>query len=185
MNDQNANKSAADLKLSRPLTLDEFDGFVRAYADARPGDVVYEALGVCGGAGEVVEVVKKSMRPGAELDVEALTEELGDVLYYVSRLAQTCELGGLAGAASGYKRGYSRGRALDRDALRLGYEGGRVAGITSGVLRRTILKTVLQAIVIRVRHVATHAGIEFDDILRANVVKIGKRQLQTVTEADA
>jgi NTP pyrophosphatase (non-canonical NTP hydrolase) len=54
-------------------------------------DMTYPALGLCGEAGEVAEKVKKTIRDdgGALSDErrEALSRELGDVLWYLSQLA--------------------------------------------------------------------------------------------------
>lgn len=43
--------------------------------------------GLSGEAGEVVELLKKHVRDG-KLDVDALALELGDVLYYLTRIGQ-------------------------------------------------------------------------------------------------
>jgi NTP pyrophosphatase (non-canonical NTP hydrolase) len=51
--------------------------------------LVYYALGVGGEAGEVVDEVKKVAFHGHELNKEKLIEELGDVLWYVARMADS------------------------------------------------------------------------------------------------
>lgn len=53
------------------------------------GDPLLLALGVGGEAGEVLEIMKKGHRPGKEVDVTHLKEELGDVLWYIAALAAT------------------------------------------------------------------------------------------------
>lgn len=45
------------------------------------------ALGLAGEAGEVVELIKKHLGHGAELDDAKLEKELGDVLWYLAGIA--------------------------------------------------------------------------------------------------
>lgn len=45
------------------------------------------ALGVGGEAGEIMEIIKKGFRPGAQVDVEHLEEEIGDEMWYLAALA--------------------------------------------------------------------------------------------------
>ena len=45
------------------------------------------ALGLCGEAGEVAEVLKHHHGHGERLDAERLTAELGDVLWYAAAVA--------------------------------------------------------------------------------------------------
>lgn len=44
------------------------------------------ALGLCGEAGEVADIVKKNIFQGHPLDTEKIAYELGDVLWYISLL---------------------------------------------------------------------------------------------------
>lgn len=59
------------------------DNGARNFTDAR----VLFSLGLAGEAGEVVDYVKKAIGHGKEMNRETLTEELGDVLWYISQLA--------------------------------------------------------------------------------------------------
>ena len=68
------------------MTFDEYQEFARSTV-IYPEDVkvVYPTLGLCGEAGEVAEKIKKHMRDGRSLVGVGL--ELGDVLWYISALA--------------------------------------------------------------------------------------------------
>lgn len=50
--------------------------------------IINAALGLCGEAGEVADIVKKATFQGHELDKERVCEELGDVLWYVALAAE-------------------------------------------------------------------------------------------------
>ena len=43
--------------------------------------------GVATEAGEVIDVIKKGSRPGREVDTSYLAEEIGDTVWYLTRLA--------------------------------------------------------------------------------------------------
>lgn len=49
--------------------------------------VNYCALGLVSEAGEVAGKIKKSIRDGHAIDVQGISAELGDVCWYVARLA--------------------------------------------------------------------------------------------------
>ena len=50
-------------------------------------NVLYAAIGMCGEAGEVSELIKKYAYHGHSIDTEHLARELGDVLWYVTYMA--------------------------------------------------------------------------------------------------
>ena len=68
------------------MTFDEYQKIARSTA-VYPKDykVIYPTLGLCGEAGEVAEKVKKYIRDGTPMLGVGL--ELGDVLWYISALA--------------------------------------------------------------------------------------------------
>ena len=76
-------------------------------------NVLYAAIGMCGEAGEVSELVKKYAYHGHAIDTEHLARELGDVLWYVSYMADLF--------------GYSLGEimAMNQDKLAKRYPDGK------------------------------------------------------------
>jgi len=50
------------------------------------------SLGLAGEVGEVVELIKKHIGHGHELDKEKVEKELGDVLWYVATLAEALDI---------------------------------------------------------------------------------------------
>ena len=73
------------------MTFNEYQKLARSTA-VYPEEykVIYPALGLCGEAGEVAEKIKKHMRDGKTLFGVGL--ELGDVLWYISALANDLEI---------------------------------------------------------------------------------------------
>lgn len=51
------------------------------------GKIENGCMGLCGESGECMDVMKKHMFQGHDLDKEKLIEELGDVLWYAAELA--------------------------------------------------------------------------------------------------
>ena len=44
-------------------------------------------MGLCGESGEVIDIVKKHLAQGHELDTEKIAKELGDVAWYLAETA--------------------------------------------------------------------------------------------------
>lgn len=49
-------------------------------------------MGLCGESGEAIDIVKKWMAQGHELDKEHLTKELGDIAWYLAEAATALEI---------------------------------------------------------------------------------------------
>ena len=54
--------------------------------------LVWNAIGLAGEAGEVAELVKKGVFHNHGVDVNTVTKELGDVMWYVAAIASTLGL---------------------------------------------------------------------------------------------
>ncbi len=71
-------------------TLEEYQEAVLRTASVRHSvamEMAISSLGLTGEAGEFADMVKKHIGHGHELDREKAVKELGDVLWYVARLA--------------------------------------------------------------------------------------------------
>ncbi len=69
-------------------TIKEYQEFVKSmkvYPEKHA--IVYPALGLSGEAGEVAEKVKKWLRGDKELDKAEVIKELGDVMWYITSMA--------------------------------------------------------------------------------------------------
>lgn len=49
-------------------------------------------MGLCGESGEAIDLVKKHLAQGHELDREALIKELGDIAWYLAETATVLEV---------------------------------------------------------------------------------------------
>ena len=66
--------------------LDEYQAFTATTLKPQCNNAEYLTLGLCGESGEVAEKIKRIIRGDGTID-ETLIYELGDVLYYIARLA--------------------------------------------------------------------------------------------------
>ena len=54
--------------------------------------LINSVMGLCGEAGEAIDIVKKWMAHGHELDREHLAKELGDIAWYLAEAATALDL---------------------------------------------------------------------------------------------
>ena len=54
--------------------------------------LVNAVMGLCGESGEAVDIVKKHLFQGHELDKEKLAKELGDICWYLAETATALDL---------------------------------------------------------------------------------------------
>lgn len=75
------------------LTFEQYDAWLSKNILNPQKDLLLQVLGICGEAGEIAEKMKKIVRDKggvmSEEDREAMIKELGDVLWYLTRFAQS------------------------------------------------------------------------------------------------
>ena len=69
------------------MNFDDYQNEARRTASNQGDKVAIFALGLCGEAGEVADLIKKWKGHGHDLDKSKITKELGDVLWYLANLA--------------------------------------------------------------------------------------------------
>ena len=78
-------------------------------------------MGLCGEAGEAIDLVKKHLAQGHPLDREALLKELGDVAWYLAETAHALDAdleSVLAGNIEKLRRRYPEGFDAERSMER-------------------------------------------------------------------
>ena len=78
-------------------------------------------MGLCGESGEVIDIVKKHLAQGHELDRDKLIKELGDVAWYLAETATALDVdleevlaGNIAKLKARYPEGFSTERSVCR-----------------------------------------------------------------------
>ena len=54
--------------------------------------LINSVMGLCGESGEAIDIVKKWLAQGHELDKERLSKELGDIAWYLAEAATALDL---------------------------------------------------------------------------------------------
>ena len=78
-------------------------------------------MGLCGESGEVIDIVKKHLAQGHELNKDKIIEELGDVLWYVAEVAYVLDVKledvftlNIEKLSKRYKNGFSVSDSINR-----------------------------------------------------------------------
>lgn len=78
------------------LTFEQYDRWLSSNILNPQRDLLLQVLGICGEAGEIAEKMKKIVRDKkgiiSEEDKALMAKELGDVLWYLARFAQSIDM---------------------------------------------------------------------------------------------
>ena len=79
-------------------------------------------MGLCGESGEAIDIVKKWLAQGHELDKEKLAKELGDICWYLAETATALELSledimtaNIQKLKKRYPEGFSAEKSINRE----------------------------------------------------------------------
>ena len=78
-------------------------------------------MGLCGESGEAIDIVKKWLAQGHELDKEKLAKELGDICWYIAETATALDLSledSMAANIEKLRKRYPEGFDADRSRNR-------------------------------------------------------------------
>lgn len=106
------------------MTINEYQSLAMATLNpalSKRDALINGVMGLCGEAGEAIDIVKKHLAQGHELDREALLGELGDVAWYLAETACAldADLEGVLAAnieklRRRYPRGFDAARSVNR-----------------------------------------------------------------------
>ena len=78
-------------------------------------------MGLCGESGEVIDIVKKHLAQGHELDKEKMIRELGDVAWYIAETAtalgvelEEVFVGNIKKLRKRYPEGFDKEKSINR-----------------------------------------------------------------------
>ena len=78
-------------------------------------------MGLCGESGEAIDIVKKHLAQGHELDRDALVKELGDIAWYLAETAYALDVtlddvleGNIQKLKQRYPEGFAAEKSINR-----------------------------------------------------------------------
>ncbi len=106
------------------MTLNEYQSLAMTTLNptlSRRDVLINSVMGLCGESGEAIDIVKKWLAHGHELDREHLAKELGDIAWYLAEAATALDLSleeicqaNIDKLKARYPEGFSTERSLHR-----------------------------------------------------------------------
>ena len=88
---------------------------------SRKDVLINGVMGLCGESGECIDLVKKHLHQGHELDTKAMARELGDVAWYLAEVAYALDVsleevlrGNLDKLKKRYPQGFTAEKSINR-----------------------------------------------------------------------
>ena len=88
---------------------------------SRKDVLINSVMGLCGESGEAIDIVKKWLAQGHELDKAHLAKELGDIAWYLAEAATALDMdledifqANIEKLKKRYPDGFAAGRSVDR-----------------------------------------------------------------------
>ena len=88
---------------------------------SRKDVLINSVMGLCGESGEAIDIVKKWLAQGHELDKAHLAKELGDIAWYLAEAAAALDMdledifqANIEKLKKRYPDGFAAGRSVDR-----------------------------------------------------------------------
>ena len=90
---------------------------------SRKDVLINGVMGLCGEAGEAIDIVKKHLHQGHKLDKDKLVKELGDIAWYLAETATALDVSledvlerNIDKLKARYPEGFSTERSVNREA---------------------------------------------------------------------
>lgn len=103
------------------MNLNEYQNLAGRTAASHENELVNYGLGIAGEAGEVADLIKKSVFHGHKISEDEIAKELGDVLWYLSNIARLAGLSleeiatlNIAKLQKRYPEGFSTEASINR-----------------------------------------------------------------------
>ena len=106
------------------MTLNEYQKLAMTTLNpdlSRKDVLINGVMGLCGESGEAIDIVKKHLHQGHELDKEKLAKELGDIAWYLAETAWAMDIPLeeiLRGNIDKLKRRFPEGFSTERSIMR-------------------------------------------------------------------